>query len=48
MIFLVSNIDTLEAMNVSWQCCFVDVSFSGLDNLNEGIVNEDVLFLGLN
>ena len=47
MIFLICDIDTLEAMNVSWQCCFVNVSFPGLNDLNEGVVNEDVLLLGL-
>ena len=47
MIFLICDIDTLEAVNVSWQCCFVNVSFAGLNDLNEGVVNEDVLLLGL-
>ena len=48
MVFLISDIDTLEAVNVSWQSCFVYVCFAGLNDLNESIVNEDVLFLSLN
>ena len=47
VIFLICDINALEAVNVSGQGSFVNVSFSSLNDLNEGVMNENVLLLGL-
>ena len=47
MILLIRDVYALQTVNVSWQCCFVDVGFTGLNDLNEGVMNEDVLLFCL-
>ena len=47
MILLVSDVYALQTMYVPWQSRFVNVSFTGLYDLNEAVVNEDVLLLCL-
>lgn len=47
VVLLIGDVNALQTVNVSWQDCFVDVSFASLDDLNEGVVDEDVLLFSL-
>ena len=48
MILFIRDINTLQTMNVSGQTSFVDMSLSSFDSFNNSIMDEDVLFFGLN
>ena len=43
MVFLVGDVDALEAVDVPGQAGLVDVSLAGLDGLHQGVVDKDVL-----
>ena len=47
VVLLIRNVNTLQAVNVSWQSCFVYMRFTSLNDLNEGVVNEDILLFSL-
>ena len=45
---VVRDVDALQAVDVLGQAGLGDVCLAGLDGLHEGVVDEDVLLLGLN
>ena len=47
VVLLVRDVDALQAVDVPGQTALVDVSLAGVDGLVQGVVDEDVLLLGL-
>ena len=47
VVLLVRHVNTLQAVNVSGQSCFVYMRLASLNDLNQGVVNEDILLFSL-
>lgn len=47
MILLVGDVNALQAVNVARQAALVDVGFTSLHHLGQGVVDKDILFFGL-